>query len=447
MKNLNKVESKKNNRDAQILVLSAETEEELEHKTLELKNYLIGNPEIQMDDLAFTLQHYSQQNKHAYRRAWVSSIVPEAIEIMTTGNPKKLMTYFNGDRIKKRPVIFMLAGQGSQYINMCQELYQKEPIFRENLDTSLEILNTFKENGKKIKDILYPKENQDQAKERINQIEMAQLVIFIVEYALSQLLIKWGIKPDAMIGYSMGEYVAACISKVFTLEEALRLVVLRGKLVKETPRGALLSVPLTEDECKPLLNKDLSLSIVNGISCVVGGTPMAIKAFEGELMQKRIFPMPVNSTHAPHTHLMGSVLKEFREAVAKVPLKEPQIPYISNVTGNWITSQEATNPGYWARHLGQTVHFSRGLKTLTQKEDALYLEVGPGRDLGILAKRYLEKEPKERVIDLIRHPQRQVSDCYHLHSKVAQLRLHGIHTNSEIFFFEENRKKLDLPFL
>lgn len=422
-----------------IILLSAETGAQLDRIAHEFTDYLKKNPGINLSDAAFTLQVARKHYKH--RRILVSSGINETIDELTAPHSKKVHTHTGEDHHK--PVIFMFAGQGSQYVNMCRELYLEQPPFRENVDKCLDILKSLLDDD--IKDVLYPENNLKEAAEEMNRIEIAQLIIFIVEYALAKLLIKWGITPDAMIGYSLGEYIAACISGILSLEDALKLVVLRGKLILKTPPASMLSVPLTEEQIKPLLNKELSLAIVNGISCVVAGTSKAIDAFEKELQKKRIFPMRLNSSHAPHSLLMHSILEEFTEEVGKITLNTPKIPYIANVTGKWLTDREAVDPGFWATHLRHTVLFSEGLKTLSEKQNSIFIEIGPGRDLTILLKRYIDNNPKERIIDTIRHSKKNVSDVYFLLNKIARLWLLGINIDWEGFHQNRNGQLIKLP--
>ncbi|MCU0285925.1 MAG: acyltransferase domain-containing protein [Acidobacteria bacterium] len=411
------------NKSWQLLMISAKTQDGLQKRINDFKDYLISNPGLELSDAVFTLA--DQEFHYPYRMALVSSGTAAVIDALTRMAPQEVQTRY-AEADCNRPVVFMFAGQGSQYVDIGLGLYREEAIFRENVDKCLEIIGPLL--GWDIKKILYPglvSGDIAEAKKKINEIEIANLVAFIIEYALASLLIKWGIIPAAMIGYSLGEYIAACISGVLSLEDALKMVVLRGKMICNMPPGAMLSVPLEKEQIFPFIeNKNLSLAIDNGISCVAAGALENTRDLEKELIQKRIFPMWVNSSHAPHSLLMEPILDKFAAETAKLTLNKPKIPYISNVTGDWITGQEVVDPTYWASHLRRTVLFSNGLQRLSEIPGALFIEIGPGRDLSILLKRYIDD--KERIIDTIRHSQRGIDDVYFLLNRIARLWLWGI---------------------
>ncbi len=289
------------------------------------------------------------------------------------------------------------------------ELYQKESVFRQEIDHCLEVLESFTKYSwiSNLKEVLYPGDNVEKAEKLINQQDIVQPIIFIFEYALAKLLMNWGIKPHAMIGYSIGEYVAATLAGVITLEDAIKLIVLRGELMRNLPVGVMLSVPMSEKELLPLLNDELSLAVVNGPSCIVAGTHEAIETFEKVMKERKILCMRLSIPTAGHSKIMDSILKDYEEEVSKINLNKPEIPYISNLTGKWITIEAASDPKYWAQHIRGTVRFADGLKELLTIENSIFLEVGPGRDLSVLVRRYITDKPEERIINVIRHPKKQ----------------------------------------
>ncbi|MCP5108295.1 MAG: SDR family NAD(P)-dependent oxidoreductase, partial [bacterium] len=348
-------------------------------------------------------------------------------------------------------VVFMFSGLGSQYVAMGGELYQKEPVFRREMDHCFTLLKSI--SGVDLKAILYPDHRDEPVEENevFNRFDIAQSVVFIFEYVLAKLLIEWGIRPDAMIGYSFGEYAAACIAGVFSLEDALKLIVMRGQLVEETAAGHMLSVPLPKEELTPLLPGDLSLAIDNGPSCIVAGSPESVAAFETQMKGKRYLCMRLPSTRALHSHMMEPLLKRFREKVVQLELKEPQIPFMSNVTGREITAQEAVDPGYWTNHLRQTVRFADGMKELVKKTRALFIEIGPGRDLAALAVRHLgggnngDSHSHQRVINLVRPAEKKISDLYYLVNKAGQIWLLGKNIHWDPFHGNGKRYRVPLP--
>ena len=281
----------------------------------------------------------------------------------------------------------MFPGQGAQHVGMGRELYRHEGLFREQVDYCCEYLKQHL--GFDLRDVLYPsEENTDQAAVRLKQTSVTQPALFVVEFALARVWMSWGVKPRAMIGHSIGEYVAACLAGVLTLEDALALVALRGKLMQSLPEGAMLSVALSEDELRGLLSPQLSLAVINGPSLSVASGPAeAIAELQDRLAGMNVACRRLVTSHAFHSRMMEPVLEEFRTQVARVKLNEPSIPYLSNLTGTWVQASEVTEPGYWARHLRQTVRFAAGARELLgdgNGANSVLLEVGPGRTLSSL---------------------------------------------------------------
>ena len=249
-----------------------------------------------------------------------------------------------------------------------------------------------------------------------------------------------------MIGHSIGEYVAACLAGVFSLEDALALVAARGRLMQQLPGGAMLAVPLPEQKIQPLLDDSLSLAAINAPSlCVVSGTTQAVEALQKQLAEQGVECRSLRTSHAFHSEMMSPILTPFVEQVRRVSLKPPQIPYISNVTGNWITAAEATDPGYWARHLRQGVRFSDGLQQLLKEPGQIVLEVGPGRTLSTLAKRQPDRAAGHVVLTSVRHADDRPSDEEFLLTTLGKLWLSGFKVDWEKFYADERRGRVPLP--
>ncbi|UCH98536.1 MAG: acyltransferase domain-containing protein, partial [Candidatus Aminicenantes bacterium] len=443
-------------RKYQLILLSAKSQPALEKMTENLAEFLEKNPGTSLADAAFTLQ--AGRGVFRHRRMMVCSTNEETLETLSNPASGKMKTFCTHQENQNPALVFMFPGQGSQYVNMGWELYQKEPVFREGMDRCFEILKPLM--GHDIKEILYPgdlvsKESSSVSSvssvaKNIDQTEIAQLLIFTIEYALAKLLIQWDIKPSAMMGYSFGEYVAACVSGVFSLKDALKLVVSRGRLIQKVKPGAMLSVPLSRQDLTPLLDSnpelELSLAIDNGPSCIVAGSNEAVDAFEKQLKEKKFLCMRLPVSHAIHSPMMSLIREEFQEVVGSFTLQKPQIPYVSNVTGNWIRADQAVDPAYWATHLRQTVRFAEGLNVLVNKwENALFLEIGPGRDLSALVVRYIQHNPAQRIINLMRHPQKDVSDIYWLLNQMGRLWFNGIKPNWPGFHHGKKRQRIPLP--
>jgi thioester reductase-like protein len=269
-------------------------------------------------------------------------------------------------------------------------------------------------------------------------------VIFIFEYSLAHLIKGWGIEPYAMIGYSFGEYVAACLADVFSLEDALKLVVARSQLICQTPRGVMLSVPIPVNKVKQFMMDNLSISVDNGQSCIISGPPRAVQEFANVMKENRYMCTYLESTHAVHSELMDPILKEFERQVSQVKLNRPQIPYISNVTGNWITVQEATDPSYWASHLRETVRFADGIK-LIMNSNAIFVEVGPGNALSAMIRGYFDDNSKQKVVPLVPPAGKDISDIRFLLEQIGNLWLYGKNINWDSFHKGKKRHRIPLP--
>ncbi|HKI72892.1 MAG TPA: type I polyketide synthase, partial [Verrucomicrobiae bacterium] len=366
------VEPSGQSRPWQLLLLSAKTESALETSAANLAEYLRKNPEINLADVAFTLQ--AGRKPFGHRRMAVCRSVPEAVQALAGRDAKRV---FDGQPGEEQPrVAFMFPGQGAQQVGMGRELYQTEAVFREQVNRCCEILQPHLELD--LRTILYPEADKlQQAAEQLSQTFLTQPALFVIEYALAQLWMSWGTQPQAMIGHSVGEYVAACLAGVFSLEDALALIAARGRLVQKQPPGAMLAVRLPEPEIKTLLGSKLSLAAVNAASlCVASGPHDAIETLEKKLKERGAACRRLHTSHAFHSEMVEPALHLFTAKVRKVMLNPPQIPCVSNVTGKWITAQEATDPNYWAAHLRQTVRFADGLGELVQGHRGILLEVG-----------------------------------------------------------------------
>jgi acyl transferase domain-containing protein len=412
-------------REYQLILLSAKTKSALGKITQNLALHFKSNPGINLPDAAYTLQ--MGRKAFEYRKMAVCTDIRGAVEVLSSPDPEETPGFLCREGPAKS-VVFLFPGQGSQYVDMGRGVYEKEPVFRDQMDRCFEILKPLI--GYDIKEILYPSAVAAVASvaKKINQTEIAQPLIFSFEYSLAQLLMHWGIRPNAMMGHSIGEYVAACLSGVFTLEDALTLVAFRGQSMQQLPPGAMLSISLPEEKLTPLLKlkEELSLAAVNSSSlCVVSGTADAIDSFGEEIKKIGHKIRPLHTSHAFHSRMMEPILNEFAEKAKSISLNKPRIPYISNVSGSWITPETARDPGYWARHLDRTVQFSRGLGILLKEEHPIFVEVGPGRTLGVFLEQHKDKKPGHKVVTLVRHPREDTPDDFFLLKAMGQLWLYG----------------------
>ncbi|MBX9257862.1 SDR family NAD(P)-dependent oxidoreductase [Desmonostoc muscorum CCALA 125] len=427
-------------RKYQLLVLSAKTNSALETATKNLVNHLQQHPEINFADLAYTLQVGRRQFNH--RRILVCENSQDALSAFQEQVSQRVFTDFQ--QSTHPTIAFMFPGQGAQYVNMGKELYQNEAIFREEVDRCCSILKPHL--GIDLRSLLYPEESEIEATtEKLKQTDIAQPALFVIEYALAQLWISWGISPSAMIGHSIGEYVAASLANVMSLKDALALVAIRGRLMQQMPPGAMLAVSLPEAQVISLLNTNLSLAAINAPGyCVVSGTDAAVDALQEKLTAKGIEYRRLHTSHAFHSHMMEPLKERFIQEVKKIKLNSPQIPFISNVTGTWITAEQATDANYWAGHLRQTVNFSGGVSQLLREKNCILLEVGPGRTLSTFAKKSAPTT-EEIVLTSLRHPQEQKSDVAFLLNTLGRLWLAGVDINWSGFYANEFPYRIPLP--
>lgn len=425
----------------QLIVLSAKTSSALDAATVNLGKHLQQHPNLNLADVAYTLS----QGRRAFncRRMLLCQNQNEAAATLSSSSSPQVFTSYR--EAGTRPITFMFSGQGAQYVNMALELYQTEPVFRARIDQCAEILKPLL--GRDLRHVLYPDaEGVAAATQQLQETEIAQPALFVLEYALAQLWMHWGVHPQTMIGHSIGEYVVACLAGVFSLEEALALVAARGQLMQQLPVGKMLAVPLSATEVQSLLSQTLDLAAINGPSlCVVSGLAEAVEMFQKQLAEQGVECRYLHTSHAFHSHMMEPILIPFAQRVKQVSLKPPQIPYLSNVTGTWITAAEVTSSEYWVRHLRETVHFYESLQQLLTDPEQILLEVGPGEALSTLAKRHPDKVPDQVVLSSIRHPQQSQSDVAFLLTTLGQLWLTGVDVNWAKFYAQEQRYRVPLP--
>ena len=380
-------------REPYLLTLSAKTEpalKQLAHRYAKQTNH----DKIDYADICYTAN--TGRSHHKYRLALLSESLDDAQrKLAAFAQQQDVSGLFQGQVSHKKPrIAFLFTGQGSQYVGMGQELYNNQPIFRQALDRCDEIWHQQgKQQGKRqelpLREILYPKAGQESALNQLNQTRYTQPALFALEYALYDLWRSWGVEPDVVMGHSVGEYVAACVAGVFSLEDGLKLIAERGRLMNRLPRGGeMVAVRADEERLKSLLQgrknvilstaKDLSIAAVNGPqSVVISGAGQAVRAIVAELNQQGIKSKKLNVSHAFHSPLMEPILAPFLRVARTVNYAEPQISLVSNVTGEVIGHQIAT-PEYWARHIRQPVRFAAGMKTLHEERGVdIFVEIGP----------------------------------------------------------------------
>ncbi|MEI5663845.1 amino acid adenylation domain-containing protein [Bosea sp. CCNWLW174] len=359
----------------QLLTLSARSAAALGQARDRLAEHIEAHPEQSLADIAFTLQ--AGRRPFPHRLAVVAGDHAEAAVALRKQNTERSAAVTGaGD------LVFMFPGQGSQYPQMARELYAGEPVFRRTVDLCCELLKP--ELGLDLRSLLYPSNGGDP--EKLSATLLAQPAIFTLEYALAQLLMSWGLQPVAMIGHSVGEFAAACLAGVFSLEDALLLVARRGRMMQELPGGAMLAVRLPDAEIAALARDGTSVAAVNAPGMgVLAGPFDAIEALEAELAQRGVTHRRLQTSHAFHSAMIDPLIEPFTEAVAAIRLNAPELPYISGVTGDWVSAAQTTDPSYWARHAREPVRFADGIATLARSLSPILLEVGPGAALASFA--------------------------------------------------------------
>jgi amino acid adenylation domain-containing protein len=432
-------ESSGPSRPAQLLLLSARTGQALDAASRRLAQHLQTNPGLNIADVAFTLQ--TGRRDFSHRRALVCANTQEAVQLLGTVDPRRVFTQHTGH--PDAPVVFMFPGQGAQHVNMGRKLREVEPVFREELDHCLEVLE--QEQGLNLRAALFPEDGDlEKAAEALRQTRFTQPALFAVEYALARLWMSWGVQPAALIGHSVGEYVAGCLAGVFTLADALRLVSERARLVQEQPPGAMLAVRLPEDELRSLPGDALSIAAINAPGlCVVSGPFEAVDSFESVLKERGIAGKRLHTSHAFHSAMMDPVVAPFTRLLRGTELRPPAIPCVSNVTAQWLTDEEATNPDYWAGHVRQTVRFADGVAELFKEPRQVLLEVGPGRTLTTLARQHQGRASSQSVIASL--PEADHPEPVTLATALGRLWLAGGKVDWRGFYANERRHRVPLP--
>ena len=407
----------------QLLVLSSRSEAALGTARSNLASALREQPGINLSDVAHTLQQGRRAFEH--RAFVVATSVEEAI-----GRLAAPASSANRARVRpgRVPVAFMFPGQGAQYPNMARDLYERESEFRRQVQHCTEILRP--ELGDEFLAVLYPPAGAQDTAGALMSTRFAQPAIFTVEYALAQLWMSWGIQPDAMIGHSVGEFVVAVLAGVMSLEDALPLVALRGRLMQALPGGAMLAVRLAESDLRPLLDMQLTIAAINGPALsVASGAEEAIAGLEQRLIARGVQSRRLHTSHAFHSVMVDPIIAPLHEQVQRLRLSVPQRPYISCATGTWITDAEATSAQYWSRHARETVRFAAGLSTLVAQDPApLLLEVGPGNVLSTLALQTLQGRAIP-VVTSLQDAARETSDGITMREAAGRLWTHGLRPN------------------
>ena len=421
----------------------------------------------ELGDAAYTLA--VGRRAFGCRQALVCRDAADAAACLAAGDPVRLLTSPEGAEgwtEAGRPVAFLFPGQGAQHVGMGRDLYESEPLFAEEIDRAAAFLAP--RLGLDLRRVLYPAtggsrlpagdaeeaEAAEEAARQLARTAVAQPALLAVEVALARLLGSWGVRPRAMLGHSLGEYAAAVLAGVFTLEQALELVAERGRLIEQFGgnAGKMLAVPLSEAEIAPYLrgqggeDGEVHLAALNAPCLVsVAGPAEAVARLASRLGEDGVAAMPLQVAFAGHSPQTEPAVAPFRARVAAVGPKAPQIPFLSSSTGTWIGAAEAADPGYWARHLRQPVRFSDGVEALRAEPGMAWLEVGPGAGLSPLLRWHLASPGERPVAAAMRQPKDTSSDLETLLGALGRLWVSGVAVDWQEFYAGQGRRRVPLP--
>lgn len=431
----------KETKRSHVFMLSAKNEEVLKEYELRLANYIKKNTEAGFEDIAHTLQKGRMQ--FSCRCAVVAKNTDELIKGLYT----KSTNYVNGNKQGAKHYVLMFPGIGEEYEGIIRGLYESITPFRKYLDCCHEIIQ--KQLDWDMYSFLFSERSSEQKvlnikEERKLEFKYAYVMVFSIEYSIAKLLEEFGVIADIYIGYSIGEYVAACLSEVFDLEDAISLLYSRGALIDELPEGAMLSVMLPHSDVEKILGNNLSLAAIEAphIS-VVSGECDAIMNLEREFKAQGIAAKRVPTDRAFHSYQMNSTVSKFKKIVEGVRRNPPKKRFISNITGNFITDEEAMSADYWSRHLILPVQFSAGVQTLLE-EDAIWIEAGAGNSLSVFAMQHSARLRGKTVQTIRTYYNKTADDDYFLMA-LAKLWCCGANIHWKIWNDRQKYNKVPLP--
>ncbi len=432
-----------NKRPHQVFTISARSEAALNDASKRLAAHLRAYPEMNLADAAFTLHLGRRFFKH--RRAVVVSSEERDRLADALDSPDKLPAF---TAAAERPAVFLFPGQGSQYPGMAAGLYKSEPVVRRAIDRCARLLRPALDAD--LKKLLFPsRRDRNGAAEALKDTKWAQPALFTVGYALAELWTSWGVKPSAMIGHSVGEYVAATLAGVMSLEDALTVIARRGQLISKMPRGSMLAVMSPVETLERFVNGKISIAAVNAPGfAVLSGPDAAMERLEKALEKENVPARRLHTSHAFHSSMMDPILERFQDTVSRIKLSAPAMPFVSTLTGNWA-GEDVTKPDYWSRQLRRPVRFADGMRTLMGCGDLagknpICIEAGPGNTLSTFA-REIANGKASLCLQSLPGPDARRSDTEETLNALAQLWANGVDVDWEAFHRTEQRSRVSLP--
>lgn len=421
----------------QVLLLSARTTESLHDARAALAEELSRDESLSLPDVAFTL---AGRRTHEVRMTAVVADRADACAVLRAAENENVSVGHcpPGSTPGAQRTAFLFPGQGAQHVGMARGLYDTEAVFRENFDRCAAGFGA--ELGIDLKAEVF-----EGIGGGLEPTDLAQPALFAVEYALAQLVMSFGVTPTALAGHSIGELVAATVAGVFDLDSAIKVVSMRARLMHAAPAGAMVAVAASPEDIVGHMTDDIDLAAVNEFgSCVVAGPDEAIREFTNRLAASAIVARRVRTSHAFHSQSMDTVLAPFAEFLSTLTLHTPRIPMLSNVTGTWMTDEEATDPKRWAQHIRSTVRFADEVQTLLGDTHRVLIEVGPGGSLTGSAVRMPGWSETHRAVRLMRHPVQTRDDRDAFLLALGQLWAAGIEVDWTRLY-GENPRRVTLP--
>lgn len=377
-------------RPVQVLTVSARSEQALHELAGRIERRLRDESPATFPDICFTANTGRSHFEH--RAAIIADAPGKARDLLSAfarGESQANLFCSRHESSTAPKVAFLFTGQGSQYVGMGRHLFETQPSFRRSLERCDELLRPMLQ--RPLLSVLYPQTGEASP---IDQTAYTQPVLFAFEFALAQLWRSWGIEPDIVVGHSVGEYVAACLAGVFTLEEGLKLIAERGRLMQGlSPQGAMVAVLADEESVLQAIApfaEHVSIAAVNSPeNTVISGDERALEEIVRKLESQRVKTQRLTVSHAFHSPLMTPMLRTFEETAAQVKYSLPRISWVSALTGRRVGGSQASGPDYWVRHVRETVRFSASLQTLRDEGCNTFIEIGPKPVLLQLARRCL----------------------------------------------------------
>lgn len=421
-----------------LISLSAKTESSLNSAAKKMATFLREHPETGLADMAYTLNVGRLACDH--RLCVPASSVEEAAEKLSDLN---VVANAKAQVSPEPSLVFMLPGGGAQYSGMGFDLYESEPVYRDAFDSCLACLPS--EFADRVRSLVFAeKAEREDATKTLQTPTLTLTSLFATEYALAKLMFSWGAIPAAMIGHSMGENTAACLSGVISLHDAMNLVYLRGQLFERAPEGGMLSIPLPLDEAREYMSDDLGVAAVNAPElCVATGPKQSLLELQQRLEKDDVESTIVRINVAAHSKMLDEVLEDFRAYLKSIKLSAPSIPFTSNLTGTWITDEQAMSPDYWVDHLRNTVKFAENIETVMKDSNRVLVEIGPGKTLTNLVRANIQQG--FAVMSSMRHPNETESDTVVAKRTLGSLWAHGAAIDWNEYWKDEYRFRVALP--